>query len=168
MRVGWRIMVRIYLNTLWDKMCAINVRSRCGRGLFQKCVSIVKTKKNVSEEDWKYVTYLVFDAPDQPVIICSPFPFWFSKVSVTRNMKIIFIIGQTTNIQSLSILISCYLRRFLGSLWRSCQVLEICHQPTKENYVCSRCWCQEMRGTRTLAKMSRWGHQTRWWRFNAS
>ncbi len=43
-------------------------RIRCGRGLFQKCVSIVKTKKNVSEEDWKYVTYLVFDAPDQPVI----------------------------------------------------------------------------------------------------
>jgi DNA ligase-1 len=36
----------------------------CGRGLFQKCVSIVKKKdQNVIEEDWKYVIYLVFDAP---------------------------------------------------------------------------------------------------------
>jgi len=38
----------------------------CGRGLFEKCVSIVKKKdKNVIEEDWKYITYLVFDAPSQ-------------------------------------------------------------------------------------------------------
>lgn len=36
----------------------------CGRGLFEKCVSIVKKKdKNVIEEDWKFITYLVFDAP---------------------------------------------------------------------------------------------------------
>jgi len=35
----------------------------CGRGLFQTCVSIVKTKLNVSEEDWRCLTYLVFDAP---------------------------------------------------------------------------------------------------------
>lgn len=36
----------------------------CGRGQFQRCVSIVKKKDaNVNEEEWKYVTYLVFDAP---------------------------------------------------------------------------------------------------------
>jgi DNA ligase-1 len=40
----------------------------CGRGLFEKCVSIVKKKdKNVIDEDWKYITYLVFDAPAQKV-----------------------------------------------------------------------------------------------------
>eukprot|EP01119_Soliformovum_irregulare_P017480 TRINITY_DN5207_c0_g1_i1.p1 TRINITY_DN5207_c0_g1~~TRINITY_DN5207_c0_g1_i1.p1 ORF type:complete len:557 (-),score=200.99 TRINITY_DN5207_c0_g1_i1:3-1673(-) len=36
----------------------------CGRSLFQKCVSIVKKQKDAVEEDWKFVTYLVFDAPD--------------------------------------------------------------------------------------------------------
>jgi len=37
----------------------------CGRGLFQRCVSIVKktAKTKAYQDDWKYVTYLVFDAP---------------------------------------------------------------------------------------------------------
>jgi DNA ligase-1 len=35
----------------------------CGRGLFQKTLSIVKTQKDSTQGDWKYVTYLVFDAP---------------------------------------------------------------------------------------------------------
>ncbi|KAL6074838.1 3-ketoacyl-CoA synthase 17 [Balamuthia mandrillaris] len=43
--------------------CPLDGELWCGRGLFQKCVSIVKKKKNVIEEDWNYVTYLVFDAP---------------------------------------------------------------------------------------------------------
>ncbi|PRP86779.1 hypothetical protein PROFUN_02928 [Planoprotostelium fungivorum] len=38
----------------------------CGRGLFQKCIGIIKKQKDAREEDWQYVTYLVFDAPDQP------------------------------------------------------------------------------------------------------
>jgi len=37
----------------------------CGRGLFQKTLSIIKKTVNPErfEQDWKYVTYLVFDAP---------------------------------------------------------------------------------------------------------
>lgn len=35
----------------------------CGRGLFQKCVSIVKQQKDSTDDDWKFITYLVFDAP---------------------------------------------------------------------------------------------------------
>ena len=33
----------------------------CGRGMFQKCMSIVR--KSVPTDDWKFVSYLVFDAP---------------------------------------------------------------------------------------------------------
>jgi DNA ligase-1 len=33
----------------------------CGRGQFQKCMSIVR--KSVPTEDWKFVSYLAFDAP---------------------------------------------------------------------------------------------------------
>ena len=37
---------------------------RCGRGLFQKCVSIVKKQANkVVPDDYKLLTYLIFDAP---------------------------------------------------------------------------------------------------------
>lgn len=58
----------------------------CGRGLFQKTVSIVKQQKvtgivyhlirqDSTEDDWKYVTYLVFDAPTHAgtyeVALCS-------------------------------------------------------------------------------------------------
>jgi DNA ligase OB-like domain/ATP dependent DNA ligase domain/PBZ domain len=37
----------------------------CGRGLFQQTVSIVRRKNNREkyDNDWKFVTYLVFDAP---------------------------------------------------------------------------------------------------------
>lgn len=37
----------------------------CGRGLFQKTLSIIKKTKDPEKyaDDWKYVTYLVFDAP---------------------------------------------------------------------------------------------------------
>mmetsp|Transcript_42285 Transcript_42285/g.82999 ORF Transcript_42285/g.82999 Transcript_42285/m.82999 type:complete len:881 (-) Transcript_42285:66-2708(-) len=35
----------------------------CGRGLFQKTLGIVKGQKPYSAGDWKFVTYLVFDAP---------------------------------------------------------------------------------------------------------
>jgi len=37
----------------------------CGRGLFQKTLSIVKKTKDPAKyaDDWKFVTYLVFDAP---------------------------------------------------------------------------------------------------------
>jgi DNA ligase-1 len=35
----------------------------CGRALFQKTLSIVKGQKTSTVDDWKYVTYLVFDAP---------------------------------------------------------------------------------------------------------
>lgn len=35
----------------------------CGRGLFQKTVSIVKRQKGQGDAEWKYVHYLVFDAP---------------------------------------------------------------------------------------------------------
>ena len=35
----------------------------CGRGLFSQTISIVKKQKGKAEQDWKYVTYLVFDAP---------------------------------------------------------------------------------------------------------
>ncbi|CAF0877475.1 unnamed protein product [Adineta ricciae] len=36
----------------------------CGRGLFQKCISIVKKQGNkVVPDDYKLLTYLVFDAP---------------------------------------------------------------------------------------------------------
>ncbi|CAF4811454.1 unnamed protein product [Rotaria sp. Silwood1] len=36
----------------------------CGRGLFQKCVSIVKKQANkVVPDDYKLLTYLIFDAP---------------------------------------------------------------------------------------------------------
>ena len=35
----------------------------CGRGLFSQTISIVKKQKNKAEADWKFVTYLVFDAP---------------------------------------------------------------------------------------------------------
>ncbi|CAF0973497.1 unnamed protein product [Adineta steineri] len=36
----------------------------CGRGLFQKCISIVKKQANkVVPDDYKLLTYLVFDAP---------------------------------------------------------------------------------------------------------
>lgn len=34
----------------------------CGRGCFQRAVGIVKTKAT-EHPDWKYVTYLIFDAP---------------------------------------------------------------------------------------------------------
>ncbi|CAF1083579.1 unnamed protein product [Adineta steineri] len=38
----------------------------CGRGLFQKCVSIVKKQANkVVPDDYKLLTYLIFDAPTQ-------------------------------------------------------------------------------------------------------
>jgi len=39
----------------------------CGRGLFSKTISIVKKSKNPEKfaDDWKYVTYLVFDAPSR-------------------------------------------------------------------------------------------------------
>jgi DNA ligase-1 len=37
---------------------------RCGRGLFQKCVSIVKKQADkVIADDYKLLTYLIFDAP---------------------------------------------------------------------------------------------------------
>ena len=37
---------------------------RCGRGLFQKCISIIKKQGNkVVSDDYKLLTYLVFDAP---------------------------------------------------------------------------------------------------------
>jgi hypothetical protein len=36
---------------------------RCGRGLFQKCLSVVKRVNDVHEDDWKVIKYLVFDAP---------------------------------------------------------------------------------------------------------
>jgi DNA ligase-1 len=38
----------------------------CGRGLFSKVMSIVKKTKNLEKfnDDWKHITYLVFDAPD--------------------------------------------------------------------------------------------------------
>lgn len=32
-----------------------------GRGEFQRCMSIVR--KSVPTDDWKYIKYLVFDAP---------------------------------------------------------------------------------------------------------
>jgi hypothetical protein len=35
----------------------------CGRGLFSQTISIVKKQKNRIEDDWKFVTYLIFDAP---------------------------------------------------------------------------------------------------------
>lgn len=35
----------------------------CGRGLFQKTVSIVKRQKGLGDDDWRFVHYLVFDAP---------------------------------------------------------------------------------------------------------
>lgn len=36
----------------------------CGRGLFQKCISIVKKQANrVVADDYKLLTYLIFDAP---------------------------------------------------------------------------------------------------------
>ncbi|CAF2973551.1 unnamed protein product [Rotaria socialis] len=36
----------------------------CGRGLFQKCISIVKKQANkVVPDDYKFLTYLIFDAP---------------------------------------------------------------------------------------------------------
>lgn len=35
----------------------------CGRNLFQKTLSIVKSQKKSNVDEWKYVTYLVFDAP---------------------------------------------------------------------------------------------------------
>lgn len=35
----------------------------CGRGLFKKALSIVKCQKDSVAGDWKYITYLVFDAP---------------------------------------------------------------------------------------------------------
>ncbi|CAF3707369.1 unnamed protein product [Rotaria sp. Silwood1] len=36
----------------------------CGRGLFQKCISIVKKQANkVVPDDYKLLTYLIFDAP---------------------------------------------------------------------------------------------------------
>lgn len=35
----------------------------CGRGLFQKCVGIVKKHHNAPDSDWKFITYLIFDAP---------------------------------------------------------------------------------------------------------
>ena len=38
--------------------------SRCGRGLFQKCISIVKKQgTKVVLDDYKLLTYLIFDAP---------------------------------------------------------------------------------------------------------
>lgn len=39
----------------------------CGRGLFQKTLSIIKKTKDPERyaQDWKYVTYLVFDAPSR-------------------------------------------------------------------------------------------------------
>ena len=37
---------------------------KCGRGLFQKCISIVKKQANkVVVDDYKLLTYLIFDAP---------------------------------------------------------------------------------------------------------
>lgn len=37
---------------------------RCGRGLFQKCISVVKKQGDkVIEDDYKLLTYLIFDAP---------------------------------------------------------------------------------------------------------
>lgn len=37
---------------------------RCGRGLFQKCISIVKKQAaKVIPDDYKLLTYLIFDAP---------------------------------------------------------------------------------------------------------
>ncbi len=37
----------------------------CGRGMFSKALSVVKKTKNPEKffDDWKYLTYLVFDAP---------------------------------------------------------------------------------------------------------
>lgn len=53
----------ILLLLLYSPFIIFPRRLRCGRGQFQKCVSIVRTKNNVSDEDWKKMLYLVFDAP---------------------------------------------------------------------------------------------------------
>ena len=43
-------------------MCYLFIR--CGRGLFQKCISIIKKQANkVVPDDYKLLTYLIFDAP---------------------------------------------------------------------------------------------------------
>ncbi len=50
---------------LWFGQFFLVNPSRCGRGQFQKCVSFVKKKdKNVKDDEWKFVTYLIFDAPE--------------------------------------------------------------------------------------------------------
>lgn len=44
--------------------CALDGELWCGRRQFQKCVGIVRSSKRLDE--WKFVTYLVFDAPEHP------------------------------------------------------------------------------------------------------
>ena len=35
----------------------------CGHGTFSECMSIIKKTKNLAPEEWKKVSFLVFDAP---------------------------------------------------------------------------------------------------------
>jgi DNA ligase-1 len=57
------------VNNCFSLLYAVNndiwfVFYRCGRGLFQKCVSIVKKQAGkVVPDDYKLLTYLIFDAP---------------------------------------------------------------------------------------------------------
>ena len=54
----------VQINRTIFKCRFLFVFKRCGRGLFQKCISIVKKQGNkVVPDDYKLLTYLVFDAP---------------------------------------------------------------------------------------------------------
>eukprot|EP01127_Copromyxa_protea_P018819 TRINITY_DN6000_c0_g2_i1.p1 TRINITY_DN6000_c0_g2~~TRINITY_DN6000_c0_g2_i1.p1 ORF type:complete len:491 (-),score=107.29 TRINITY_DN6000_c0_g2_i1:64-1536(-) len=66
----------------------------CGRGQFQKCVSIVKKKDaNVSEEEWKYVTFLVFDAPSHKGLYEDRVKYLHTVIDSTKDTTYASVVG---------------------------------------------------------------------------
>lgn len=64
----------------------------CGRGLFQKCVGIVKTQKH-EHPDWKFVTYLIFDAPSQGGKFEERYKWLKETIDVTKETTYAAVVG---------------------------------------------------------------------------
>lgn len=64
----------------------------CGRGLFQRCVGIVKTKLT-EHPDWKYVTYLVFDAPSHKGKFEERYKWLQDNIDVTKPTTYAAVVG---------------------------------------------------------------------------
>ena len=69
----------------------------CGRGLFSQTLSIIKKQKNKQNDDWKYVTYLVFDAPKRPGGYESRVQWLNQNVNSTKNTTYAAVVGKVAN-----------------------------------------------------------------------